>query len=412
MAPSSSSSSDGHGHAAPRPGTGRVQVALPNADAAAEADAEVSGGYAESNEPNSTGAPSCGSGVVPNDSESIVAKTLEKLPPELAALAKDPKRHAKSKDPGWKYGFWPYEGKKDMVQCIFCKKVVPAGIKRFKQHIAGGYAVVERCPAAPAIVRKEMFDFLVKNARKELNLQQGREWDSESGGGVQEVPVVPSSGTRVKENKRKVQASIGSYMDPVKQGSQKYTKNVASMLCKSPEEVVSERHNSKSYQPSMEQCTQKSKESKQVVDDHVADFLYENGIPLNVVNSRSWEIMLESIGQYGPGYLSPSYHQLRNSLLERAVDKTNEVRKKHEEAWKKYGCTLMSDAWTDTRHRHLINFFVKSPVLVENEENEEDVDMEDEEDDFNEMQDDEDDEEDEDGGGGAAGAFRVDDALL
>jgi hypothetical protein len=32
------------------------------------------------------------------------------------------------------------------------------------------------------------------------------------------------------------------------------------------------------------------------VDDHVVDFLYENNIPLNVVKSRSWEIMLESIG--------------------------------------------------------------------------------------------------------------------
>jgi len=153
-------------------------VVFPSAAAAAEADAEVTGGYAASNEPNSAAVPSCGSGnVTPNDQdiESIVASTLEKMPPELAAMAKDPKRHAKSKDPGWKYGFWPYEGKRDMVQCIFCRKVVPAGIKRFKQHIAGGYEDVEKCPTAHAIVRKELYDFLKKNARKELNLQQGRE---------------------------------------------------------------------------------------------------------------------------------------------------------------------------------------------------------------------------------------------
>jgi hypothetical protein len=83
---------------------------------------------------------------------------------------------------------------------------------------------------------------------------------------------------------------------------------------------------------------------------------------LNAVNSRSWEIMLESIGQYGPGYKSPSYHAMRNPLLERSVDKRNDLRKKHEQAWNEYGCTLMSDGWTDTRHRHLINFLANSPA--------------------------------------------------
>ncbi|XP_042044210.1 uncharacterized protein LOC121789951 [Salvia splendens] len=99
-----------------------VEVVFPNAAAAAEADAELTGGYAASDEPNSAAVPSSGSGnVTPNekDFESIVASTLGEMPPELAAMAKDPKRHAKSKDPGWKYGFWPYEGKRDMVQCIF-----------------------------------------------------------------------------------------------------------------------------------------------------------------------------------------------------------------------------------------------------------------------------------------------------
>ena len=70
--------------------------------------------------------------------------------------------------------------------------------------------------------------------------------------------------------------------------------------------------------------------------------------------------MLESIGQYGPGYRSPTMHDIRESLLERAVNRTAELRKKHEESWKEYGCTLMSDGWTDTSHRHIINFLANS----------------------------------------------------
>ena len=104
------------------------------------------------------------------------------------------------------------------------------------------------------------------------------------------------------------------------------------MLCKSPEEVVAERHKSKQSQPTLEQCTKKNKEAKVIVDDHVADFFYENRIPLNIINSRSWEVLLESIGQYGHGYCSPSYHDVWIPLLERAVNRTAALRNKHEEA--------------------------------------------------------------------------------
>jgi hypothetical protein len=38
------------------------------------------------------------------------------------------------------------------------------------------------------------------------------------------------------------------------------------------------------------------------------------------------------------------------------------MREEHEWSWKMYGCTLMSDGWTDKRGRHLINFLVNSPA--------------------------------------------------
>jgi hypothetical protein len=96
---------------------------------------------------------------------SIQDKAIAALPTEMAEMAKDTKRKARSSDPGWKYGFWLDIAKKEMVQCIFCQKVVPAGIKRFKQHIAGGFGDVGKCPRAPEVVRKEMADYLKKNAR-------------------------------------------------------------------------------------------------------------------------------------------------------------------------------------------------------------------------------------------------------
>jgi hypothetical protein len=131
------------------------------------------------------------------------------------------------------------------------------------------------------------------------------------------------------------------------------------MFRKAPEDVVRERHCKGNSQTTLQR---KSKEEKERTDMYVADFIYESGLPLNVINSRAFEIMLEAVGQYGPGYVKPSYHDVRVSLLEKAKKSVDEIKKTHELAWTEFGCTLMSDGWTDRRGRHLINFLVNSPA--------------------------------------------------
>ncbi|XP_021321882.1 uncharacterized protein LOC8068075 isoform X2 [Sorghum bicolor] len=351
-----------------------VEVYLPeNLVAASDATAV-------SEEVRGTSASASASSAAPTEA-SLIAEAIAKLPPDLVCMAEDKKRKAKSADPGWKYGFWPDPGKKEFIQCIFCEKVVPAGIKRFKQHLAGGFCDAVQCHKAPELVRREMNCYLAKRSRAQVPQNQDTGVESETeedtvevgGSGSAAAPAaqpaahtsvkVPNSGTKSKQGKKIAQASMGNFVvsAPPKPQTQKHSKSVSSLLCKSPEEVVAERHKSKMSQPTLEYST-KSKEAKQIVDDHVADFFYENGISLNAINSRSWEIMLESIGQYGPGYRSPSYHQIRNPLLDRAVNKTEELKKKHEQSWKEYGCTIMTDGWTDTSHRHLINFLANIPA--------------------------------------------------
>ena len=51
----------------------------------------------------------------------------------------DPKRRpANSKDPGWEFGYWEDPKDRDKVTCKLCNKKIPGGIKKFKQHLAGG----------------------------------------------------------------------------------------------------------------------------------------------------------------------------------------------------------------------------------------------------------------------------------
>lgn len=68
----------------------------------------------------------------------------------------DPKRRpAKSNDPGWEYGYWADPKDRDKVTCKLCDKKVPGGIKRFKQHLAGGFGDVVNCPESSPALKKD-----------------------------------------------------------------------------------------------------------------------------------------------------------------------------------------------------------------------------------------------------------------
>ncbi|XP_058779267.1 uncharacterized protein LOC131653196 [Vicia villosa] len=72
--------------------------------------------------------------------------------------------------------------------------------------------------------------------------------------------------------------------------------------------------------------------------------------------------MCEMIARYGKGYKPPSYHDIRGKHLKTKVESINSILVEHKAAWKKFGCTIMSDGWTDQKRRTIINFLVNSPM--------------------------------------------------
>ena len=82
------------------------------------------GGSAATDSSVPSGAAASTSSAAPNVS-TLVEKAISVLPSDLVAQVQDPKRKARSQDPEWKYGWWPDPMKKDFVQCVFCKKIVP-----------------------------------------------------------------------------------------------------------------------------------------------------------------------------------------------------------------------------------------------------------------------------------------------
>ncbi|KAL5580609.1 hypothetical protein UlMin_013051 [Ulmus minor] len=94
----------------------------------------------------------------------------------------------------------------------------------------------------------------------------------------------------------------------------------------------------------------------------ICRFLYANALPFNLVKSPYFKIMLESVASFGPGFKPPSYHEARCTLLKKEVEAIKTyLLEKYKVEWKKTGCTLMSDGWSDGKSRSITNFLINSP---------------------------------------------------
>ncbi|KAF7144039.1 hypothetical protein RHSIM_Rhsim05G0090900 [Rhododendron simsii] len=100
------------------------------------------------------------------------------------------------------------------------------------------------------------------------------------------------------------------------------------------------------------------KERSHQVDQYLARWVYEAGVPFHAVDNDSFKRFVEAVGQFGPGYRPPSQYQIREPLLKEEVERTKTLLKKQEAEWASTGCSIMTDAWTDRKRRSIMNLCV------------------------------------------------------
>ena len=103
------------------------------------------------------------------------------------------------------------------------------------------------------------------------------------------------------------------------------------------------------------------KELREDCCQQIARFFYTSAIPFNCVKNPEFAKMLEVVGRYGIGLKPPSYHELRETYLKKEVNRTMEMLEEYKVEWKKTGCSIMSDGWTDRKRHSVCNFLVNSP---------------------------------------------------
>ncbi|MCO5604940.1 hypothetical protein L7F22_059115 [Adiantum nelumboides] len=100
---------------------------------------------------------------------------------------------------------------------------------------------------------------------------------------------------------------------------------------------------------------------REEVDEAVARCFYACGLSFTLARSPYFSEMVSAIASFGKGYKAPNYQKLRTILLANEKGRIERSLSSVEASWRHFGCSLISDGWTDTAKRPLINFVVSSP---------------------------------------------------
>ncbi|XP_039682519.1 uncharacterized protein [Medicago truncatula] len=93
----------------------------------------------------------------------------------------------------------------------------------------------------------------------------------------------------------------------------------------------------------------------------IARFFYNNLIPMKAVKSMEFVRMCDMVSRCGVGFVPPSFDEIKGKYLREEVKLVNKALDDHHRVqWKKTGCCIMVDGWTDKKKRSILNLLVNS----------------------------------------------------
>ncbi|XP_057723675.1 uncharacterized protein LOC130939600 [Arachis stenosperma] len=115
------------------------------------------------------------------------------------------------------------------------------------------------------------------------------------------------------------------------------------------------------FQPALKSVLA-SEQVKHKVKLGLARWIIDARIPFNAIQSPYFQPALDGVAAIGSGFKGPSYDEMRVHLLADLKKECQLLVEGYRSSWKRTGCTLMADGWTDQRQRTLINFLVYCPA--------------------------------------------------
>ncbi|KAG5376090.1 hypothetical protein IGI04_040686 [Brassica rapa subsp. trilocularis] len=236
-------------------------------------------------------------------------------------------------DPGRKYGIM-VNNNINHWKCIFCNKVLTAGVSRLKQHLVGGNKNAKKCPVCPEHVRAELGNYMAVRAAE----RAAQSMRYEAAVNEDDVEEVDGDQPVRKAAKRKNRGPLDKFVMSL------------------PPDILKGRKDRKAVFGASD------KDLRDIVCGGIARWFYDAGIAFNAASHDSFKQMTNLIGQYGMGLKPPSMYELRFPLLQNEVANVEAELVPNREEWAVKGCSIMSDGWRDSVvQKDIVNFLVNSP---------------------------------------------------
>ncbi|XP_024534776.1 uncharacterized protein LOC112347687 [Selaginella moellendorffii] len=102
--------------------------------------------------------------------------------------------------------------------------------------------------------------------------------------------------------------------------------------------------------------------SAEALDDAVAEFFFAENISFNTIQRDNLKRMLKVAAKVGRPAIDNlmGYEKLRTTELQRIYNNVQKWLEDVRLSWRTYGCTIVTDGWSDIKKRSFINFMVSS----------------------------------------------------
>ena len=222
------------------------------------------------------------------------------------------------------------------IQCKHCGHAFVGGPFRIRAHLLGLKGLgVDKCCNIDATIKEEVkkLVFDANGANVDVNVESSQECNAQDSDiaskAFSHANVVPTSSTSINE------------MPPSPCFSASTSKKRL-------------MNNGEPLKVSWQKQLDKN------ADEAIRRFFFVEDIPDFKIGSVYFCDMIKAVANVGPSYKPPSPNQLRRRHLNEEVKYVETEIMRIREKWKTHGCTIVSDGWSDTKNRPIINVLATS----------------------------------------------------
>ena len=106
------------------------------------------------------------------------------------------------------------------------------------------------------------------------------------------------------------------------------------------------------------------RERQRLADIEIARTIIECNLSFHVLKKEQWRKMVKAIANVGPceGWTGVSYNDMRTKKIDEERERIDRALDPIRAAWTKYGCSILSDGWSDRKKRGIVNILVSCPL--------------------------------------------------